>query len=114
VARDWSLIMLILQLEEMSFVMQICEMEIDGFIIMQNCRNTMDYMRFLEDNRYMIERYVRGRVAGGDGPTYVLPKVAYTRESLDQWVGSTKTAEPNDMAFRGLSHAGSRNNELVG
>jgi len=30
-----------------------------------------------------------------------------------QWVGSAKTAEPIEMPFRGLTHAGSRNNVLV-
>jgi len=42
--------------------------------------------------------------------THVPLKVVPSCEGLDQWVDSAKTAEPIEMPFRGLTHAGSRNN----
>jgi len=41
------------------------------------------------------------------------PTVAVYRGGLDQWMGSAKTAEPIQMPFRKLTHAGSRNNVWV-
>jgi len=43
-------------------------------------------------------------------------KFAPSRGRLDQWVSNTKTAEPIETPFRGLTHAclHARNNVLVG
>jgi len=49
----------------------------------------------------MIERFVHG----GVGPTHP-PKVAPSIGVLDQWMGNAQMAEPIEMLFRGLTHAG--------
>jgi len=65
---------------------------------------------FLESCRYTIERSVRRDYMG----RHMSPRKLPLSWGLDQLVGSAKTAEPIKMPFRGLTHAGSRNNVLVG
>jgi len=40
--------------------------------------------------------------------------ISPSRGGVDQWVGYAETAEPIEMPFSGLTHAGSGNNILAG
>jgi len=67
------------------------------------------FLMLLEVCRYMIEQCMHG----GDGLAY-LPKSCPFPWGSGPIGGQCKMAESNEMPFRGLTRAGSRNNVLVG
>jgi len=90
----------------------------DASIIRQNCWDTVDYisgsfshvdfLMLVEACRYTIKRLVRG----GDGPTHAIPKVPLpVGVWTDVWLVQ-KWLHQSRCSW--LTHAGSRNNVLVG